>query len=541
MLRHIRPCEGIFALLSLVSSHLVAATNLTTADIHANDPPPPLVDGCISNSFLAPVWAVDAFQYEENDNGDSTANFILSSKVITNKLKCFGRAEGRRQSVQGECTNENERHKPSSQFLFVPSSRSLSIEPSWSCNGNDVREPTNFVGNGTTKLDIDCEWIECTLVNSTRILVKLHEPLEISPYIPPPPPGHSAPGCSSRSKSPSWSISEFTWYRGVTQYTTPNPIGFPPVTQYLGYEAGGMKVKNQAIQQTFVCGWQTWDEGTSVEPRENWWCNNYSEEEVKTARHTYEAEITFRHISSENKLLVNQTWYCDDEGRGSPEKFHATGSINVTGSSGGLFPGQPPTTVSNYTIEGKLESHYEMEPYALELPNAQAARCTVTSLDAQRFFLVDPTSRYPTYWTYENRSYGVSGEFSLYLRFPFEDDDQVLCRVKGPELHPTKFDPERWWHCEMLSYGGDPMNVKALDFNYNRNTTILSINATWTCDDANREKPIYIHAFASGSIGDPVCHYDDYWTWQHCDFPALNITSPPFSLPFTNFTFDVSG
>ncbi|KAK5636232.1 hypothetical protein RRF57_011944 [Xylaria bambusicola] len=479
--------------LSLVVSRLVAATNLTTADIGANEPPPPLLDGCLSNSLPAPVWFVDAFEYKDNYNGASTVNFILSSKIIANKLKCFSEAEGRRQSVQGECANEDEKHQSSSitrtddwawnfmlftvslvrfmkrtcnspdyarterrtaysacarvilsQFFFEPSSRNFSIECEWSRNGNGVRESANFVGNGTTKLEINS-------VNSTRILVKLHKPLEVPPYIPPSPPGHSTPGCSSRSKLPvwlKWNISEFTWYI--------------------------VKVKNQAIQQTFVCGWQTYAEGSLTQPRENWWCNGYSEEEVKPPKHTYEAEILFRHISKEEKLIVNQTWYCDDEDREAPEKFHATGSVTVESVT---FPGNS-LTPRNYVIEGKLELHYEMEPYALELPNAQAARCTVTSFDAQCFFLIGRKSETPTYWTYENSSTSVRGDFSLIMRFPFEGDDNIVCGVNGPELYPTKFEPERWWNCQMVTWGGDPMNIKALDFNYNRDTTILSINAT---------------------------------------------------------------
>ncbi|KAI0198493.1 hypothetical protein F4808DRAFT_435974 [Astrocystis sublimbata] len=531
MFCYIKPRNGVFAFLFLGASHVIAASDLTTAEVYADGPPSPPLDGCTLNSILAPIWHVDAFKYEEDDgDGASTANFILSSRMIASQLKCFGRAEGRRQSVQGECISEDGKDLSTTQFSFGPSSRDLSIEPAWSCEGGDVRDPVNFVGNGTARLDIDCEWTECTVVESTRILVKLYEPLEISPNVPPPPPGHNTPGCSSRSKSPSWSIRDFTWHVGTTMSSgPPNPItGIPSIT-YLSFEAGSMKVKNEAIQQTFECVWQAFSEGSQVEPREIWSCNTYSEEEVKTPRHTYEDEISFRHISSENRLVLNQTWYCDDEGRDSPEKFHATGSIEVPRVD---FPTQI-SQPSNFTIEGKLESHYEMEPDALELPNAEAARCTVVSLDAQRFFLIDPALQWPTNWEYNNSTTSQIANFNLFMRFPFQDDYYV-CRVSGLELHPAEFDPERWWDCPPISQW-DPQNLKDVGFNYNHDTAVLSVNATWTCDDMNGT-PIYFHAYAMGNIGEPECNWDDTFQRQHCTFPALGTTSPPFSLPFTKLT-----
>lgn len=95
-----------------------------------------------------------------------------------------------------------------------------------------------------------------------------------------------------------------------------------------------VNITSQATQQTFSCVWQSQGHETSnvtiigppsgvfpfpLDPGPTWYqCDTHSLNENANHTHNYEVETLVRLISAEEKVLVNQTWYCDDEGPATP-------------------------------------------------------------------------------------------------------------------------------------------------------------------------------------------------------------------------------
>jgi hypothetical protein len=165
---------------------------------------------------------------------------------------------------------------------------------------------------------------------SVRILARLLKPIEVSPYIPPAPTGHDVPGCTARSGSPSWKISDLDWRTGGLNQTW-TPVLFP---QWYIRGAGMVRfnITNEANQQKYTCAWMSRYSETSNVTLEHsftspfltdltgvWFsCNVHSLYQDGNLTHNYETETSARLISAERRILINQTWYCDDEGSASP-------------------------------------------------------------------------------------------------------------------------------------------------------------------------------------------------------------------------------
>lgn len=189
----------------------------------------------------------------------------------------------------------------------------------------------------TLPLECDDDLVKCTAPGPIRIPATLTKPIEVTPYVPPAPAGHDAPGCTGRSRSPSWKITGFEWWRGGRNFTW-TFIGTASGISGLGMVR--LNLTNEANQQRYSCTWQSEHGETSnitvIEvvmnapimgqlmypmPEKSLYyrCDStHSLDEDTTQSHNYETTTSMRLISSENRLLINQTWYCDDEGAQNP-------------------------------------------------------------------------------------------------------------------------------------------------------------------------------------------------------------------------------
>ncbi|KAI0451698.1 hypothetical protein F5B21DRAFT_369402 [Xylaria acuta] len=557
--------KSAFVWLLTVASHLTSASKVAAANIFTDDGPPPhLTTGCLNNSLTAPTWTVRSFKYEDDDR-ISTVNFILTSNTIPAELDCFGQAKEQSLRVNGECTNEDGKHEYPAQFVFDASTRDLSVEQAWACDDNAAGVPVKFVGTGTKKLVLNCKSSECTSVDQIRIPARLLEPIELSPYIPPAPPGHDSPGCISRSKIPSWTISSLEWRTGGKNYTWQSWI--INGTGIAGVGMVKLNVTSHATQQTFSCVWQSRGQETSnvtiidppsgvlpfpLDPGPAWYrCDTHGLNEHENRTHNYEVETLVRLISTEQRLLVNQTWYCDDEGPVSPAKFHAVGAVELSSLSCRERPEIEPdvgdswapagTPVingslcvgSDLDIDGKIESRYAMEPYALELPNPEASKCTVLSMDPDKQYLLESTAYvFRSHWWYFERDGEPEGGFDVTI-LSFVTGQELSCSGFDSKLNPngTDFDPDYWFDCSFpISY---PTMIRSMKINYNSHTDTLSVGISWACDELSPEDPIIFTAFGRGEISKPECADDSDGTTR-CLFPAPS----NIPLPFTNITWD---
>lgn len=140
---------------------------------------------------------------------------------------------------------------------------------------------------------------------------------------------------------------------------------------------------------------------------------------------------------------------------------------------------------SDFTVEGKIESQYKMEPYALELPNPTASRCTADSFnpDKQYFQLSTSTASQPTWW-YDDDGLGA---MNITIR-SFASGHDLNCRGFSSKLNPnqTNYDPDFWFDCTTTADIAPIVSWKA---NYNPDTNILSVGVTWRCDELNPGNP----------------------------------------------------
>ncbi|KAI1177721.1 hypothetical protein F4777DRAFT_576799 [Nemania sp. FL0916] len=509
----------------IVSSHSISSSNAIALDKSLLDagPPPALPTDCLNNSFAAPTWTVESFSY--NTNGKiSTVNFLLNSNTISEQLDCFGQV-GDDPSVDGDCISEDDEHLYSAQFTYEVSSRQLSLHQEWSCDSeNPDGEPVIFVGTGSQKLALTCTSNTCTSTDVIRIPITLSQPIALSPYIPPAPPGHNTPGCGARSDSPSWTVSGFEWRTGGRNYTWQSWVSTGWAIAGVGLVK--LNLTNSANQQTFSC--QIVGRGHEVanvtiidppsgsipfptDPGIAWFpCDTHSVEEGGNYTHNYEVETLVRVVAGEDRIFVNQTWYCDDEGAASPAKFYAVGETTLpslacserlalepgiaelffTDPGTPLINGSICTTSSPFSLPGSLQSQYPMDPYALSLPNPLASHCTTTSFDpAQQYFVMESAYAFRPNWWYFWRGDAPQGGMDFTLRILVFADRTFGCSGFDPRLNPnsTAWDPEFWFECKPLV--SDPPAYKGVKVNYNPDTGLLSAGMTWSCEELSPGNP----------------------------------------------------
>ncbi|TGJ84031.1 hypothetical protein E0Z10_g4718 [Xylaria hypoxylon] len=528
-----RSRKGFFIYMLSVASHLIPSINAIATDVIAdNGTPPVLTTGCLNNSFTAPTWSVESFNYKENI-GISTVNFTLTSNMVDDELDCFGQARGHAQKVDGDCTSEDGEHQYSARFMFDPYTRNLFVDQAWVCNDNAAGAPVKFIGSGTKQLPSPCQLSECTLANAIRISAKLLEPIELSPVIPPAPPGHERAGCVSRSKSPSWAVSSLEWRTGGRNYTW-NAFGIISGTGIAGMGMVRLNVTNLANQQTFSCVWQGKGHETSnvtiidppasvspwpSDPGPAWYrCDTHSLNEDGNRTHNYEIETSG--IAMTKDLRLQRPQVEPD----AADNYVPAGTPIINGSV--CFG-------PDFNINRNIESSYTMEPYALELPNPEAPKCTVNSFDPDKqHFLLNTAYVFRAHWWYFEREGEPKGGFHITI-LSSVTERELGCSGFSSKLNPngTDYDPNYWFDCSFSP--SDPSFLRSMRANYNANTSSLSVVMSWSCGELRPGNPIFFTAIGRGEISKPECADDSDGTTR-CLFPAAN----NIPLPFTNITWD---
>ncbi|KAI3316740.1 hypothetical protein HD806DRAFT_552055 [Xylariaceae sp. AK1471] len=588
------PLKDFISLLLVAASNAASPGNFGSAEIALpvieTVPPPPLITGCLNVSFIAPSWIVENFYYEDNDEA-SFVTMGLSSNALQARFNCSVKTPPGRHLLAGACGGEDGEQKYPPQISF-DTGGDLYVDHTWSCLDNEAKVPVNFMGSGVKTLPLECDddYVKCTAPGPVRIPAILTEPIGVTPYIPPTPAGHDTPGCTKRSRSPSWKITGFEWWTGGRNFTW-TLIGTASGISGLGMAK--LNLTNEANQQRYSCTWQSENGETSnitvVEvvmnvpimgqlmypmPEKSLYyrCETaHSLDENTTERRNYETITSMRLISSENRLLINQTWYCDDEGAQNPIQFHGSGSVdlpslhcrerlkieseaeisNITSVFVPVTVGTPVINGSvctgpEFTIKGKIESEYPMEPFALELPSPTTPMCTADSFHPDKqYFRLDTTSPpYMPLWEYNgpNSSFvdelnRPTGRFTLDA-FHFVSGLDFLCQASSSKLNPnqTNFDPDFWCDCPVSPYMRFIRTAKA---NYNVKTGDVSLSLTWACDELSPGNPIIFTALGSTNIGEPECRDEEvndpqrYYT--RCTFYQGTVENQ--RMPFKNITW----
>jgi hypothetical protein len=182
-----------------------------------------------------------------------------------------------------------------------------------------------------------CNKTTCTASRPTRISARLSKPVDLQPHIPPAPEGHDAPGCKARSENvPSWTVTSLDWRTGGRNYTWQS--WFISGTATKGAGLLKLNLTNHATGASFSCSWMSdfveMSNFTGTyppilipfpsDPGVAWYdCayNQYLEYEypLDHTRNNYEVRTSVRIFEAEERvIMINQTWYCDDEGADSP-------------------------------------------------------------------------------------------------------------------------------------------------------------------------------------------------------------------------------
>jgi hypothetical protein len=129
-----------------------------------------------------------------------------------------------------------------------------------------------------------------------------------------------------------------------------------------------------------------------------------------------------------------------------------------------------------------------MEPYALELPNPTASRCTVHSFNPdEQYFVLATDAVTPRWWYFQNNTlyHDDEGKPAAGLVFAIRsllNNKYLNCQGWSSKLNPnqTYYDPDYWFDCVVDESIPNMRNWKA---NYNAKTSILSVGVTWGCDE----------------------------------------------------------
>ncbi|KAI3342312.1 hypothetical protein F4824DRAFT_512054 [Ustulina deusta] len=314
-----------------------------------------------------------------------------------------------------------------------------------------------------------------------------------------------------------------------------SPLMFPPriflsishgTVMRILPECHDLNITDRANQQAFSCVWP------DLAPA--WYhCDSHTLNENENRTHNYEVEASMRLVSSEEWILVNQTWYCDGE---RPKvKFLALGTVSLPSlkcresleveadTADDTIPAGPPTMNDKvcfspaFDINGQLEPRCAMEPYALELPNPEAPKCITISFDpGKQSFLLDT-------------AYEGEPKFNLTI-LSFVTEPELGCSAFPSKPNPNgpDYDPDYWFGCSFSP--SEPAFNRSMRADYNANTSLLAIVMSWSYDELSPQKPT---AFGHGEISKPECA-DDSDGALRCLFPATS----KIPILLTNVTWD---
>jgi len=150
-------------------------------------------------------------------------------------------------------------------------------------------------------------------------------------------------------------------------------------------------------------------------------------------------------------------------------------------------------------VDGEIKSRYEMEPYALELPNSEASHCTVNSFDPdlQYFDLATSWAFRPDWWYFTDPNTTFVDDQGLPAAgLAFDIDGHVNtadlnCEVWSSNLNPAgkNFHPDWWFTCEKRFPEIDRGNVRSWKGNFNSVNNTIAVIISWECSELSPGHP----------------------------------------------------
>ncbi|KAK4248889.1 hypothetical protein C7999DRAFT_39887 [Corynascus novoguineensis] len=451
---------------------LIAASAAVLASAQA---PPSNSSECTAKSFSLPSWLIEDVKYD-----DGAVSFDVSNRAIdfAESLVCKTKETGLSAcSIQGKRWANNtleasvETNSESTTFY---------LKQSWTCNDRGKTLIFTAAGNSSAAIDYDAP-----------VLIKgsLTSPVTITPAYPAGPRGHDSPGCTSKSETPSWTLSAvyFTDKPGDGNNSLPfqnfNLLVTNPAN---GYQASCMprgSVGGQPDLSSLSCAGYEF-QGT---------VGQYS---IVTAAGFDPDTYAF---------TLNQTWYCDDTDAARPLQITASGTttlpLTCTTSPGPNNRTSRYCTIerSSLPLDGNLATVTTLRPYALEEPIPPTRDgCTLTSIFNPRWEF----SHFQTTTSGdETEDDSTSGTVSFEVILAAEDRgfQYPIPIYQGEALEGEE---EGWYECDIGADGGNglPLWPYKCSFRYDAEGQGLELKADWACRDLDRENPINFSGVTTTSV-----------------------------------------
>ncbi|KAK5655144.1 hypothetical protein OQA88_6043 [Cercophora sp. LCS_1] len=317
--------------------------------------PPPARD-CTDISFTHPDWDMSGFSFiQQEDQWEyrkAKLNVTLHSRASGARYFCrFG--DDIVETVDGEmvalCTplpdgSPNTSLKLTVHYLWQ--SRALIISEDWVCGDIDGRYSTNFTG--TAYINVPTYHNSVSFVaDPMTIHGSLQNFYRLTPSRIPGPSGSTNPGCTSRSLSVGdnlFSITKFLYQAAnITAswpYYNPNP-GQPDNTSHPHSRTLELEFRNEATGLISSC---TFNDAALDNTTDRWWsCPFPQPPHTHTFPiHTIDTSIQFNRDS--RKLVINQTWFCNDTQSATPFRFTGIGDTSYLPASPPLIAGSSNST-----------------------------------------------------------------------------------------------------------------------------------------------------------------------------------------------------
>ncbi|KAH6622647.1 hypothetical protein F5144DRAFT_656109 [Chaetomium tenue] len=420
---------------------------------------------CTAKSFAIPSWFVQDVKHAE---GVISFNVWNRATNYTADLACETTETGLNAcSIQGT-PSSNDTLEASVEISGDPTT--FHLKQSWTCSDREKSLKFTAVGNNSAAADY-----------TSPLLIKgsLTSPVSITPVYPDGPKGHDSAGCSSRSESPTWTLSSI-------HYTDEPASGEGTVA----FKNFNVLVTNPAngYQASCMPGGSFGDEPDLA----HLMCAGYEFQSSSVGQYPIVTQASFDPDTS--TFTLNQTWFCDDVDAAKPLQITATGSstLPLTCTTTPGTRNQTNTycsTASSIPLTGQSGLTTTLRPYALEDPAPswvstppRGDGCTLTSIFAPR-------------WQFSAfRLDGGAVSFEIILRagdigFQYPIPVYQGAAVEGQE-------EEGWYACEVGADGGNglPLWPYQCRFRYEEGAEgkggTLVLDADWECRDLDRVHPV---------------------------------------------------
>ncbi|KAK4141971.1 uncharacterized protein C8A04DRAFT_30373 [Dichotomopilus funicola] len=460
---------------------LLLAAAFAAVLVSAQDTPTP---GCTAQSFSIPSWLLDNVAYTDN-----AVSFDVRNRATnyTASLVCETAEAGVNAcSIDGEASS-NDPLEASVDTTEDPTV--FSLTQSWSCD--DREKNLTFTATGTAS----------ALLNYTSPLLvrgSLTAPISITPSYPAGPTGHNTPGCTSRSNSPSWTLT-------TIHYTDEPAVG----NSTAAYENFNVLITNPAIAYQASCipggGGNGLDDGGVAHLT----CAGAEFQSGFMGAYPIGTKAGFDPV--EKGFWLEQTWFCDDEDAARPIQLTSSASTTLpltcttspdpTNQTTNTYCVSDPPTITLTAGDDIHPNITTLPPYVLTdsipIPPSRGDGCTLTSLfePGWVFSAFQSVTTNTTTGDSEEEKETVSFEMILAAQ-------DIGFQYPIPIYQGEAGDEEGWWACEIGADGGNglPLWPYECRFKWDGETKGLVVDAKWECKDLDLEHPVRFSGISTSVV-----------------------------------------